>query len=106
MYVPCTHCCVCLREFHNRENCLNHLRYRSKVCLTNSFLRGPLLSISEANALDDACKARNRDLYARGKKRNTTEFPSFYLDGPLLPIVLDAGKFSPHHPLGKGHNYN
>ena len=104
-YVPCTHCLVCLREFHTRENCLNHVRYRSKVCCNNLLLRGPSLSIAEASALDDACKTHNRELHAAGKRRHIVNQPSFYLSGPLLPILLAPGQYSAHHPLGVGHRF-
>jgi len=104
-YVPLTHCTVCLREFGQRETCLNHIRYRSNVCRNNLLLRGPLLSEAEALALDEACKARNRELHAAGRRRHHVDAPSFYLSGPLLPILLAPGQFSAHHPLGKGHRY-
>jgi hypothetical protein len=104
-YVPCTHCTVCLREFGQRETCLNHIRYRSIVCRSNLLLRGPMLSEVEACLLDDECRARNRALHAAGRRRHHVEAPSFYLPGPLLPIILAPGQYSAHHPLGRGHNY-
>ena len=104
-YVPFTYCLVCLREFEQRELCLNHVRYRSKVCRNNLLIRGPVLSREEAQALDDECKPRNRKLHAAGRRRHHVEMPSFYRSGPLLPILLAPGQFSAHHPLGKGHRY-
>ena len=49
-YVLLTHCLVCLREFHTRENCLNHIRYRSKICRSNLLMRGPWVLISHVCA--------------------------------------------------------
>ena len=104
-YVPCTHCLVCLREFHTRENSLNHVRYRSKVCRLNLLLRGPCLTTDQANSLDDACSSANVRLYSEGKRRHHVDQPSFLLSGPLLPIVLSEGQYSAHHPLGRRHRY-
>ena len=105
-YVSGTHCLVCLRECHTRENCINHVRYRSKVCRNNLLIRGPILNVDEADALDEECKARNRELHAAGRRRHHVEQPSFYLPGPLIPILLAPGQHSDHHPLGKGHRYS
>ena len=75
------------------------------VCHNNLLIRGPILSEEEARALDDACKARNRQLHATGRRRHHVNAPSFYLPGPLLPILLPPGTSSAHHPLGIGHRY-
>ena len=104
-YVPFTYCTVCLREFGQRETCLNHVRYRSKVCRSNLLLRGPLLSCAEAQTLDEECHARNRALHSAGRRRHHVESPSFVLPGPLLPVLLAPGEYSAHHPLGRGHRY-
>mgnify|MGYP006893448882 CR=1 FL=1 len=88
-----------------RERCLNHVRYRSNICLSNVKLRGPLLSDAEANALDDDCRDENVILHRAGKRRHHVVSPSIRLQGPLLPIFLLEGHESNHHPLGRGHNY-
>ena len=95
-YVNETHCLVCLKELWTRERCLNHIRYRSKVCLANSILRGPLLTSEEANALDDDCKALNCSLYRAGKRRHFASTPAIRLAGPLLPICLDDDRSEEH----------
>ena len=100
-----TYCLVCLREFGQRELCLNHVRYHSMVCRNNLLIRGPCLSKEEADALDNECKPRNRHLHATGRRRHYAETPSFYLEGPLLPILLAPEQISAHHPLGRGHRY-
>jgi hypothetical protein len=104
-YVPLTHCLVCLREFHTRENCLNHIRYRSKVCRSNLLMRGPSLSTEEANRLDELSKSDNVRLYAQGRRRHHVVDPCALLSGPLLPVLLAEGQYSALHPLGIGHSY-
>ena len=104
-YIIGTHCLVCLRECHSRELLLNHVRYRSNVCKNNSLLRGPVLTQCEADALDEECKGLNRTLYASGKRRHHVDASSYYLQGPLLPILVEAARYSRHHPLGIGHRY-
>ena len=61
---PCTRCLVCLRKCHTRENCSNHVRHRSKVCLSNLLIWGPIVTTIEANKLDDARQDRHRELHA------------------------------------------
>ena len=104
-YVARTFCTVCLREFWSRERCVNHLRYRSKVCLSNMLFRGPLLTDAEADVMDDECKAANVRLQHGGKRRHHVDHPSIRLEGPLEPILLVDCQESSHHPLGVGHNY-
>ena len=64
------------------------MRYRPTVCRNNLLLRGPVLSLEEASALDDACKTRNKLLHATGRRRHHVDAPFFYLKGLLLPILL------------------
>ena len=105
-YVAQTHCMVCLREFWSRENCINHAK-KSKVCRYNLILRGPLLSQDEADSLDQACRARNRELHASGRRRHFTDYKSSVrLEGPLQPILLLDAQVSRHHPLGIGHRHH
>jgi hypothetical protein len=101
--VPCIHCLVCLREFWPRERCLNHAK-KSKVCRYNLIMRGPILSQDEADALDQACLSRNRELHAAGRRRHTVDKSSLRLPGPLEPILLMQSQVGRHHPLGMGHN--
>ena len=104
MYVNRTHCLVCLREFWTRERAINHLRYRSSVCFENSLLRGPLLSLEDADALDSAEHEAHVKLAKAGKRSHHAAIPSVRLAGPVLPIFLKPGCESKHHPLGRGHN--
>ena len=75
------------------------------MCYQNSLFRGPLLTAVEADRLDDAEKARNKDLQRAGRRRHYVQQLVVTLQGPVLPILLGPGQHSAHHPLGRGHNY-
>ena len=94
-----------LREFGSRESCINHAK-KSKVCRYNLILRGPFLSQDEADSLDQACRPRNRELHASGRRRHFTDKSSVRLEGPLQPILLMETQVSCHHPLGIGHRHH
>ena len=102
-YVDSPVCNVCMVDFVSRERCLNHVRYRSKVCKINALLRGPCISQVEATALDEQEAEANRKLYAGGKRRHHVSAPCFRVQGPLLPILNIH--HSAHSELGYGHNY-
>ena len=104
-YVNTTFCVVCLREFWCRDRLLNHLRYRSKTCYNNIVLRGPVLSIAEADIFDAAEHVKNAKLSKMGKRSHFASITSVRLIGPLQPIILpEPNRESAHHPLGRGHN--
>jgi len=105
LYIPCTHCLICLREFWTRERCLNHVK-KSKVCKFNLILRGPSLSHDEADSLDQMCRLSNRQLYAAGRRRHAADKSSIRLAGPLEPIILMESQVSAHHPLGIGQRHH
>ena len=91
-YVDTTHCTMCMREFWTRERCLNHIRYRSKVCRAQMWLRGPCLSEAEASVLDESVAEDNRSLHSCGQRRHFASMPVIQLSGPL-----------PIHPAGSCH---
>jgi hypothetical protein len=102
-YVDSSVCGVCLVNFISRERCLNHVRYRSKVCKVNTLLRGPWISQDQATQLDEQELESNRKLYAGGKRRHHVRLPCFRMQGPLLPIL--NSHHSDHSAMGYGHNY-
>ena len=104
LYVPFTHCLVCLREFWSRERCLNHVK-KSKVCKYNLILRGPCLSQDEADSLDQDDRMRNRQLHLVGRRRHAVDNAAVRLPGPLEPIILLESQISSHHPLGCGQRH-
>ena len=105
LYVDSTFCCVCLKQFHTRERCLNHVRYRSAVCRANLLLRGPLISESEASSIEDSEKLHNASLSRAGKRRHHVTKPAVQLSGPLFPVVPLSQVSGNHHPLGNGHSF-
>ena len=103
-YVDGRTCRICLKNFWTRERCLNHVRYRSKVCYANALMRGPVLSQEEADELDSIECPGNQVLYAAGRRRHKAVLPCIQMPGPLLPVI--PLRNSSHHPLGFGHNYH
>ena len=101
-----THCSVCMKQFHNRERLINHIRYRSKPCRYNYQLRGYICNEAQACEVDLEESRANAALYSAGKRRHTAQEPVVQLAGPILTI-FDPGEHisSAHHHLGKGHNY-
>ena len=51
-------CYCCMVNHNNREALLNHLRYRSEICLTSLILKGPIVIDEEAAALEEADRPR------------------------------------------------
>ena len=104
MYVDGHVCKVCLVNFGTRERCINHVRYRSKVCKFNYLLRGPVMSEIDASLMDALDHEDNRKLYATGKRRHQALCPCVRAHGPLRPLINERS--SSHHALGFGHNYH
>ena len=102
-YVDGHVCRICLRNFWTRERCLNHVRYRSVICKSNTLMRGPVISNEEADSLDQMDCSEHSRLYALGKRRCNADLPCIQNQGPLLPIITIHS--SSHHRLGFGHNY-
>ena len=102
-YVGGNTCRVCLKCFSSRECCINHAK-KSKVCRVNLIARGPTMTKSEADSLDEDESAFYRALYRKGRRRHYAEFPVIVASGPLLPIIPLCP--SAHHVLGFGHNYH
>ena len=92
LFVNTTHCEICLKEFHQRENILNHFK-KVGVCRVQLLLRPPVLTEEQATQVDASLRAQNRELSRKGKRRYTKELPCFRYPGPFLPML--AG---PVHP--------
>ena len=99
------HCPVCLKLFWTRERVINHVRYRSGVCLANLLIRGPCLSVSEAEELDCLEHGAHVAKSKAGQRSHHAAIPAVQLQGPLLSLLVLPGTESAHHPLGKGHNH-
>ena len=103
MYIDTVWCPVCLMMFHTRECIMNHIRYRAPACRMVLLLRGPVMSLKEAEAVIDSQKAHNRKLYALGKRRYHKDLPAmraygpFPLDSQLRDAYFQADKdLRPH----------
>ena len=102
-----THCPVCLRLFWTRPRLLNHIKYTSKICKYNLYMRGTVSSEEEATQQDAEAAKANVTLYQRGRRSHYAEEPVLQLQGPLLPILASPGMtLSSHHRLGFGQNYH
>jgi len=85
-YINTTYCPICLKEYHNRESVLNHIRYRSHECRKALLWSGPIISAEEAEELASLEAAANRKLYACARKRYYKTNPCIQLSGPL-PLI-------------------
>ena len=93
-YVDGVHCPVRLKLFWSRERVINHLRYRSKVCLW----------VDESNLLDEQEHGANVQLSRRGQRSHCANIPAVQMLGPLLHVFALPGTESATHPLCRGHN--
>ena len=82
-FIDDTICPLCMKQFHNRERALNHVRYRSLRCRLILFQRGPIMSQAECDRLDAACCEQNKKLYASGRRRHHASVTYFRVEGPL-----------------------
>ena len=82
-FIDDTVCPLCLKQFHNRERALNHVRYRSLRCRLILFQRGPIMSQAECDRLDEACCEQNKKLYASGRRRHHASVTCLRVEGPL-----------------------
>jgi len=101
-YFRDTHCTACMLEFFTRPRLFNHLAYRSKVCRAHLYLRGPVISQDDADALDVVAAKDAVKLYAKGYRRHKAVVNAIRLPGPLEPVIALCP--SSHHQLGFGRN--
>ena len=85
---------------YNHSLVINHVRYRSQVCKTNTILGGPLISEQQADDIDKELQKQNRALRVSSHRRHSAKEPAFRLQGSLIKIVCPNP--SNHHILGVG----
>jgi len=109
-HISGTVCTVCMLDFHTRTRVLNHLKYRSQMCLSNILIQGPCMSMDAARTLDIEEREFKRELYAKGLRAHTALIPVCRMCGPI-PAPDNFG--SPHflttskcHVLGFGRNHH
>jgi len=84
---------------------VNHIRYRSQVCLANLKLRGPCLTTLEADELDAVEHGAHAKLARSGLRSHHASIPAVQLAVSLQTIFANPGTESEHHVLGRGHNF-
>ncbi len=97
---------MCLNEFPNRRRLVNLIRYRSNICRINLLLGPPILSDEEVEALDDAERDSHVEMARKGLRAHHAASPCHRVPGPIPAPLIDLDKFSKHHSLGRGRNYN
>ncbi len=88
MYVSGTRCPICLIEFWQREVLLNHVRRGRTPCKRQVLLRGPVLSLAQADAIDLELRAFFQKQHRRGLRRHAVEAPCIRTHGPKLKILV------------------
>ena len=76
-----------MKEFHQRENVLNHVK-KVTFCNRQLRLRGPILTVDQANAIDLSLREQNICLQRAGKRRYAKDRPVLRAFGPLLPCIV------------------
>ena len=86
-YINTTFCTICLKEFHKRENVLNHVRRGRTPCKQQLLLAGPCLSVEEADAIDLCLRELNRSLQKKGLRRHALVAPCIRVFGPKVAMI-------------------
>ncbi len=86
-YVSGTRCPVCLKEFWQREVLLNHVRRGRTPCKRQVMLRGPVLSLSQADELDLELRSFYQRQHRRGLRRHAVEAPCIREHGPKMRFI-------------------
>ena len=84
LYIDTTHCTICMKEFHQRENVLNHVKKVNR-CYHQLKLRTPLLSEAQAVALDAEERPHFVQLARQGRRRHYKDAPMYRVEGPVVP---------------------
>ncbi len=84
-YAGGTRCPICLKEFWVRENLLTHIKRGRTPCLRQVLLRGPIMSLDDADTIDMEWRTFYRDRHRRGLRRHALVAPCTRAAGPLLP---------------------
>ena len=84
-------CAVCLRNFHSRERCIEHVHKASPICLMNTLLFLPRLSPDVIAKADEEQKARG--MAARARRENPVYAQQIVRQGfgPVQPFIIPIG---------------
>ena len=87
LYVSGTRCPICLCEFWQREVYLNHIKRGRTPCKRQVVMRGPVLSVVQADEIDLSLRSFFQKQHRRGLRRHAVESPCVRAAGPKLPLV-------------------
>ncbi len=88
LYVSGTRCPICLTEFWQREVLLNHIKRGRTPCKRQVMLRGPVLTVAQADEIELALRPFYKKQHNRGKRRHAVEAPCVRAHGPKLKFIL------------------
>ncbi len=84
LYVSGTRCPICLTEFWQREVLLNHTRRGRTPCKRQVMLRGPVLTVSQADEIDLELRPFFQQQHHRGQRRHAVKAPCVRAQGYWL----------------------
>ena len=87
LYVSGTRCPICLTEFWQREVLLNHTRRGRTPCKRQVMLRGPVLTVSQADEIDLELRPFFQQQHHRGQRRHAVKAPCVRAQGPKMKFI-------------------
>ncbi len=92
MFVSGTRCPICLTEFWQREVLLNHIRRGRTPCKRQVLLRGPVMSVVQADECDLSLRTFYQDQHRRGLRRHAVQAPCVRASGPKLAFLFGPAR--------------
>ncbi len=92
LYVHGTRCRICLTEFWQREVVLNLTRRGRTPCKRQVLLRGPVLTLAQADELDLELRPFYKDQHRRGFRRHAVTAPCVRAHGPKMSCILGPAR--------------
>ena len=102
-YLRGTRCEVCALECHTRYHIIEHVAFKSPVCLSNYVLRDRRLSAPEVEALDEAERQRVESCRKQSANPRRQPLAAYRSSMPAEPVLREDGTWIPGdrgHPLG------
>ncbi len=87
LYVSGTRCPICLKEFWQREVLLNHVRRGRTPCKRQVLLRGPVLTVAQADEVELGLRSFYQKQHRRGLRRHAVEDPCIRVHGPKMRFI-------------------
>ena len=103
---PSNVCTCCLMHFSCRQLLIYHLQRGSSLCLLNTLLRVPPLSVEEEHVARKEAQSVKLAKVHTGQKENAASWPAYRLPGPPWRLLDVNGSHVPlddkRHPLCPG----